>query len=222
MTARVILIADGSRGDFSARLAAIVGTVARGAVAIQIRDKSLDGGPLLALVRDALAVAGPAGAPVWVNDRVDVARLAGANGVHLPESGLPVGIVRHLVGHAMKIGASRHSVESAVAAADDGADVVQLGAMFATPGKSPVGVELVRSTRACLPNATQLVAVGGICEPRQAEEVVTAGADAIAVIRAWTGEQPAELVSALVAAVDAALPLHRRSVSGTHTVPTPL
>lgn len=218
---RVIVIVDGSHGDIAARLAAILSAVRRGAVAIQIRDKSLDGGPLLQLARDVLDVAGPAGAPVWVNDRVDVAMLAGAHGVHLPEAGLPVSIARHLVGDAVKIGASRHTAPSVLAAAGDGADLVQLGPIFATPGKSAIGTEAL-NVRTELPSGKRLVAVGGIREPKQAEAAVAAGADAIAVIRAWTSEQAAELIATLVASVDAALLLHRRSVSGTHTVPTPL
>ena len=50
-----------------------------------------DGGPLAALVREILEVATPAGAPVWVNDRLDIALATGAHGVHLPENGLPIG-----------------------------------------------------------------------------------------------------------------------------------
>lgn len=221
MSARVVVIVDGSRDDIAARLSAILGAVPRGAVAIQIRDKSLDGRPLLRLVREVLGIARPAGASVWVNDRVDVATLAGADGVHLPEAGLPVRVARTLIGDAIAIGASRHSADSALWAASEGANAIQLGPIFATPGKPPVG-EAVLGVRARLPGSTRLVAVGGIREPKQAEAAVAAGADAVAVIRAWTGEQPAQVVAALVAAVDAALLLHSRPVSGTHTVPTPL
>lgn len=221
MTARVILIADASVGNFSHRLAAILCAVPPGSVAIQIRDKALEGQALLRLARDAVAVAHPAEAPVWVNDRVDVAQLAGANGVQLPEAGLPVRVTRDLVGDSLKIGASRHTVEAVLAAAADGADVVQLGPIFATPGKSAVGTDGL-GVRTRLATQTRLVAVGGIGDPRHAEAAIAAGADAIAVIRAWTGEQPAERIAALVAAVDAARLLHRRPVSGTHTVPTPL
>src|SRR5690606_23493284 len=59
-----------------ARLAAILAAAPRGSVLVQVREKDLDGGPLLRLTRDVLAVARPAGAPVWVNDRVDVALAA--------------------------------------------------------------------------------------------------------------------------------------------------
>lgn len=221
MTARVILIADASVDDFGHRLAAILGAVPRGSVAIQVRDKALDGGPLLHLARDAVAIAHPVGASVWVNDRIDVAQLAGADGVQLPEAGLSVRVARDLVGGTLNIGASRHTADAVLAAAGDGADVVQFGPIFATPGKTAVGTEGL-TVRTQLARHTRLVAVGGIGDPRQAEAAIAAGADAVAVIRAWTGDHPAERIAALVAAVDAALPLHGRSVSGTHTVPTPL
>lgn len=216
MTPRVVVIAAGSCGDVRDRIAAIVSAVPRGTVAIQVRDKALDGGPLLRLVRDVLAVARPAGVPVWVNDRVDVAQIAGADGVHLPEAGLPIRIARELMRSgpgrsqaALTLGASRHSADGALSAAAEGADVVQLGPIFATPEKAPIGAEVLH-VRTLLPLNTRLVAVGGIQSPQHAHAAVAAGADAVAVIRAWTGDDPANAVAALVAAVDTALELRGR------------
>ncbi len=204
MIARVVVIADGSIGDLGPRVAAIVAAVPRGAVAFQVRDKALEGGPLLQVVRDVLAVARPAGAPVWVNDRVDIAQIAGVHGVHLPEAGLPIRVARALVGDAFYLGASRHSAEAAIAAAADGADAVQLGPIFATPGKSPVGPNVL-GVRRQLPSTTRLFAVGGIRGPEQARAAVAAGADGVAVIRAWRGPDAAKLVASIVAAVESGL-----------------
>ncbi|HTR51838.1 MAG TPA: thiamine phosphate synthase [Kofleriaceae bacterium] len=192
--ARVFVLTDG-RADPIARLTAIVRAVPAGAVAIQVREKHLDGGPLFALVRDVIAL----GAPVWVNDRVDVARAAGAHGVHLPESGLAIADAR-AIGGALQVGCSRHSSEAAVAAARDRADLVQLGPIWATPGKGePIGPGALRVRL----GGAQLVAVGGIDSPERARAAIAAGADAVAVIRAaWETDDPAGAVAALVRACD--------------------
>src|SRR5690606_6989522 len=101
-----------------------------------------------ALVRDIIAVARPAGAPVWVNDRADVALAAGADGVHLPERGLTIDEARTTVG-PLPVGCSRHSVEAVVAAARASAALVQFGPVWAVPGKGdPIGTEPFAALRA--------------------------------------------------------------------------
>ena len=159
-------------------------------VAFQVREKDLDGQALLELVRAVIARA--AGAPVWVNDRVDVARLAGAHGVHLPEAGMAIADARALA-PGLAIGCSRHSAESALAAAAAGADLVQLGPCFATPGKPVLGLAPL-----AIETAATVVAVGGIVGPDQARAAIAAGADAVAVIRAaWTSPDPAAAIAAI-------------------------
>ena len=191
---RVVVVTDG-RANPIARLAAIVRAAPAGSVAIQVREKALDGGPLYALVRDVIAL----GAPVWVNDRVDVARAAGAHGVHLPERGLAIADAR-AVGGTLQVGCSRHSAEAAVAAAQGGADLVQLGPIWATPGKGePLGPEVLGARL----GGARLVAVGGIDTPARARAAIAAGADAVAVVRAaWESDDPAAAVAALVRACD--------------------
>lgn len=182
MSWRVIVLTDRRLvpiADIPARLAALLGTVPPGSVAVQVREKDLDGGPLLALVRAVIDVARPAGCEVWVNDRVDVALAAGADGVHLPEHGLSIDAARRL--GSLKIGCSRHTRDGVLAAASAGADVVQLGPIHAVPGKSePLGTEAL----AIAMPAARLVAVGGIDSPARAADAIRAGAHAVAVIRA--------------------------------------
>ena len=178
-------------GDLLDRVAAIAKVPG---VAFQIREKDLDGGPLLELSRRVIAAAN--GAPVWINDRVDVAQLAGAHGVHLPEAGMAIADARALA-PGLAIGCSRHSAESALAAAADGADLVQLGPCFATPGKSVVGVGPL-----AIETTATVVAVGGIVGPDEARAAIAAGADAVAVIRAaWTSPDPASAIAAIAEAV---------------------
>jgi thiamine-phosphate pyrophosphorylase len=188
---RVVVITDRRAcDDLVARVAAIA--VVPG-VMFQVREKDLDGAELLALARRVVLAA--AGAPVWLNDRADIARLAGADGVHLAEAGMSVADARALV-PGLAVGCSRHAAESAVTAARDGADLVQLGPCFETPGKPPIGLApLAVRIRA------HLVAVGGITGPDQARAAIAAGANAVAVIRAaWRSPDPADAIAALVAA----------------------
>src|SRR5688500_10427081 len=88
---------------FGAAVGRAVAGCPRGSVVVQIREKDLDGGPLLALVRAAQPLA-----PVIVNDRVDVALAAGAAGVHLPEHGLAIDDARGLAPFLL-LGVSRHA-----------------------------------------------------------------------------------------------------------------
>jgi thiamine-phosphate pyrophosphorylase len=153
---------------------------------VQVREKDLDGGPLLALVRVALAT----GARVAVNERVDVALAAGAHAVHLPEHGLSVDDARALAPD-LAIGVSCHTVDGVRTAALAGADLVQLGPIWSTPGKGPPlgAASLTAARRALIDTRTHLVAVGGIDSPALAATALAAGADAVAMIRAaWSGE----------------------------------
>jgi thiamine-phosphate pyrophosphorylase len=195
----IVLITDSQRyPDIPERVAAIARAVAPGSIAIQVREKHMDGGPLLAFVRQ-LAAAAPS-VPIWVNDRVDVALAAGAAGVHLPERGIAVGDARAIaarLGRSLRVGVSRHAPD-----VDSGADLVQLGPIYDTPGKGPALGPAVLTVRTRLPATTTLVAVGGIMHPDQAREVRAAGADAIALIRAaWDCQDPTVTIAAFVEAL---------------------
>jgi thiamine-phosphate pyrophosphorylase len=153
--------------------------------AVQVREKDLDGGALLEMVRRVRVRA-------IVNDRVDVALAAGAWGVHLPERGMDVETARR-VAPGLVIGCSRHSVADAEKAFRDGASYVQLGPIWETPGKGPaLGLEALKEMRWVRARGYGfVVAVGGIESSGQAGDAVQAGADAVAVIRAaWTGAWP--------------------------------
>ena len=160
---RLVAITDRRRADPLRTL----GKLSLEGVAIQVREKDLDGRALLALVRDVMTL----GAPVWVNDRADVALLAGAHGVHLPEAGLAIADVPA----GLAIGVSRHAPISV-----PGVQLIQLGPIFATPGKGPPLGPRALSYVAGAP----VVAVGGIDTPEKAAACLAAGASAVAVIRA--------------------------------------
>jgi thiamine-phosphate pyrophosphorylase len=196
MAAKVVLITEPALAwdDLPARVTAILAGVPRDAIAVQLRAKELDGGAVLAMARALIAT----GVELWVNDRVDIAIAAGAAGVHLPEHGLDVDDARALT--KLPIGCSRHSVAAALAC---DADMIQLGPIFDTPGKRPIGLEPLGQVGQ---RKARLVAVGGIDSEERASLAVAAGADAVAVIRAaWTTPDPAASVRALIAGVEAGL-----------------
>lgn len=155
---------------------------------IQIREKHLSGRELADLVQQALQVA-PAPCRILVNDRLDVAWAVRAAGVHLTEESISVADARKFVRElglpsSFLVGASTHSLDSARAAADSGADYVIFGPVFATPSKAgygaPQGIE--RLAAVCLSVSISVIAIGGIT-PKNAAECRAAGAAGIAAIR---------------------------------------
>ncbi len=122
-----------------------------------------------------------------VNDRVDIAMAAGADGVHLGQDDMPIAAARALLGPYAVIGVSAGSVEEALSAERGGADYLGVGAIFFTATKpdigEPVGLDTLREIkRRC---GIPVVAIGGIGKDNL-EEVLGAGADGIAVISAVT------------------------------------
>ena len=166
--------------------------VAGGVDIVQVRDKELPGGVLLEQAR-ALRQRLPAGALILVNERADVAVAAGADGVQLGEAAIPTESARLIVGDDATIGRSVHSVQSAVEAAEAGADFLLVGTMFATrshPGEEPSGPGLIGRIRAAGVGAP-LVAIGGITAGNVGE-VMRAGANGAAVITAILGSEDPE------------------------------
>ena len=134
-----------------------------GATVVQLREKNCSSREFYELAVRVRAIARRFGAPLIVNDRVDIALAAGADGVHVGQSDLPCAAVRRLVGEGMLVGVSAGSVAEALAAAREGADYLGVGAMYATGTKEDAGLvtmeELKNIRRAVeLP----IVVIGGI------------------------------------------------------------
>ena len=149
---------------------------------IQIREKSLSGRLLFDLVASTVAAVVGTGTLVTVNERADVAVAAGAHGAHLPERSLPADVVRRAFGDKLMISVSTHALESAIAASQNGADYIFFGPVFATPGKSAVGLDALAEVCSAL-RAFPVVAIGGI-DGENAVSCRKAGAAGIAAIRA--------------------------------------
>lgn len=181
--------------DFLPRVASIVSVPG---VAIHIRSGSA-GGRGLSEIADSAIRSCPAGCNVvFVNDRVDIARVVGAAGVHLPAAGLSVTHARSIVGPDVWVGRSTHSASEVKRAADDGADYVFLGPIWHTashPNRPPLGPDILAVT-----DNIHVFAIGGVTAER-VPTCLDAGAYGVAVI------------SALWYATDVSSTAHRLSLS---------
>jgi thiamine-phosphate pyrophosphorylase len=155
-----------------------------GAPLLQIRAKNLASGPLLALCDVVVQAAARCGASVIVNDRADVAALAGAAGVHVGQDDLAPAAARRLLGADAIVGFSTHTVEQIEAARVEPISYLAVGPVFGTrtkdTGYAAVGLDLV-STAARLAGSLPVVAIGGITLDTVAS-VIGAGATSVAVI----------------------------------------
>jgi len=167
-------------------LPAVVAESLRGGLrAVQLREKDLAAGQLLELAVELRQLTREYGAKLLINDRIDVALAAGADGVHLGKGGLPVREARRMLGSKWLIGYSAHSADEALQAQMDGADFVTLGPVYHTPSKAQYGEPLGLSA---LSEAVRLVtipvfALGGV-RPASVAEVLSGGAHGVALISA--------------------------------------
>jgi thiamine-phosphate pyrophosphorylase len=162
---------------------AVVRAVGGGVNVVQLREKDLAAAQLVPLA-DRLRAITQDKALLIVNTRLDVALVCGADGVHLPERGPSVAATRRLAGDGFIIGRSVHSAEEAAKAQEEGADYVQVGAIFPSrshPGQTPAGPGLLESVAARV--TIPIVAVGGITAGNVGR-VMQAGARGAAVISA--------------------------------------
>jgi thiamine-phosphate pyrophosphorylase len=136
---------------------------------VQIRESGSGDRELLRRTASARSALGPS-VPLFVNRRFDVARAAGADGVHLPAAGLPVSRVRAAAPREFRVGVSTHSAEEAVHAIEEGADLVVIGPIFGTPSKARYGPPLGPEALAGLPergaHGADVFVIGGIDESR--------------------------------------------------------
>lgn len=151
----------------------------------QIREKTLSARVLYELTSRAAEITRGSGVRLLVNDRSDIARAAGADGVHLTSQSLPARVVREIYGREFLIGVSTHSREEVLAARDQGADFVVFGPVFETESKlvfgAPKGLEKLRAVTDEA-GSFPVLAIGGISLENM-QSCVEAGARGVAAIR---------------------------------------
>jgi thiamine-phosphate pyrophosphorylase len=163
--------------------------VSGGATLIQYRDKHGEGRRLVELARGLKAALEGTGVPLLINDRVDIAQAAGADGVHLGQDDMHPNDARDLLGPRAIIGLTLKTPEQADRMASMPVDYGCIGGVFATVSKNnpapPVGLEGLRKilSHAKLANRGPVGAIAGI-DASNAQAVIAAGADGIAVISA--------------------------------------
>ncbi len=189
-------------------------TVAReaappGTVALQLREKDLSARELYELALRLRPICSRAGAPLLVNDRVDVAIAADADGVHLPADSIGVSMARKLLGPNRLIGVSTHSPPDVAGAAREGADFAVFGPVFDPVSKPAAGSAWGASglRAACGAGAIPVFALGGITPDRTRELLASpysaarpAGVASIGAI--FGADSPALATAAMLSALD--------------------
>ncbi|MDO8751685.1 MAG: thiamine phosphate synthase [Dehalococcoidia bacterium] len=179
--------------------------LAGGVNVVQLREKDLAAGELLALAEAIRDVTSKAHALFLLNDRVDVALAVAADGVELGEEAMPVQAVRRIAGRRLLIGRSVHSLDGAREAEAQGADFLVVGTIFPTgskPGATTAGLELLARVHSAV--RIPFLAIGGINAANVAH-VMAQGAAGVAVISAILASKDPrqaarELKEAMVAA----------------------
>ena len=184
---RVYVIADASRDRGRSHLEIAEAAIRGGATAIQLRMKDEPARLMVGTARRLATLCQTAGVTFIVNDRVDVAMIVEADGVHVGQDDLPAEDVRRLLGRGVLLGVSAATVQEARAAERAGADYLGVGAIYATATKAdagaPVGPARIRELRRAV--GLPLVAIGGITADNAAQ-VIAAGAQGVAVVSAVT------------------------------------
>ena len=178
--------------------------VAGGAGIVQLREKHMTDDQLLDEARRLRKATQELGVMFIVNDRVDIAKAVGADGVHVGQQDVSVEVAREELGPDAIIGGSAKTPQQAIAMEQAGADyVANSGPVFRSPTKPDlpsVGVGLIKLLKEAV--GIRVCAIGGITE-HNVGEVVAAGADLVAVISALTtAEDPAATARAIIAQIE--------------------
>jgi thiamine-phosphate pyrophosphorylase len=164
---------------------------------MQYRDKGSPAREVLTTSRYLADLLVPRGIAFYVNDRADIAALAGATGVHVGQEDLEIERARQVVGGKMRVGISTHNVSQFQEAVSTSADYIAIGPIFSTTSKANpdpvVGIEIIRQVRELTDKP--IVAIGGITL-ETAAQARQAGADSVAVIGdILRADKPAERAS---------------------------
>lgn len=167
-------------------LTAVVRQALEGGIrAVQLREKDLPAAELYRLATKLRSITSEFDARLIINDRLDIAMAAGADGVHIGINSLPVAVARSVMGKDKIICYSAHDVDEALSAQADGADFVTFGPVYHTPSKieygEPCGVKKLADAVSAL--NIPVIGLGGISEAN-VTDALSAGIRGVAVISA--------------------------------------
>ena len=178
--------------------------IAGGTSVVQLREKECSTREMIKLARALLDVTRPAGVPLIINDRVDVALAVDADGVHVGQDDMPASIARRLIGPDKLLGVTAANPDQARQAMANGADHIGCNAVFYTPTKTdtgqPLGLDGFRQLAQSV--SVPVVAIGGV-KAGNAGDLIRAGAAGVAVVSAiMSADDPAGAARALRIAVE--------------------
>ncbi len=156
---------------------------------VQLREKNLNTRQFVKYAKAIRQICSEYGALFIINDRVDIAQIVQADGVHLGQEDIDIKSAREILGEKMIIGISTHKPQDAIEAMEQGADYIGVGPIFKTPtkpNKEPVGLEYLKWAKENV--SIPFFAIGSIDET-SVDEVVSAQVDRIALIRAVMDSQ---------------------------------
>jgi thiamine-phosphate pyrophosphorylase len=193
------LVTDRGLAHGRSTLEIVSAAVQGGATVVQLREKDCS---TRDFIEQALAIKEflkDHGAPLIINDRVDVAQAVEADGVHLGQTDMPLGVAKKILGDSMIIGISAESLQDAIEAEKGGADYLGVSPIYATPTKTdtapPLGLQGLQQIRKAV--RLPLVGIGGL-NRENAAEVIRNGADGVAVVSAIVAaENPQAAADAL-------------------------
>ena len=179
------LVTDRGLARGRSNIEIITAAVRGGATVVQLREKDCS---TREFIKQGLAIKAflkDHGVPLIINDRVDVAQALKADGVHLGQTDMPLGLAKMILGDAMIIGISAESLQDAIEAVKGGADYLGVSPIYATPTKTDtapaLGLEGLRAIRKAV--KLPLVGIGGL-NTKNAADVIRNGADGVAVVSA--------------------------------------
>ena len=191
----VYLVTDAALSEGRSTPEIVEAAIEGGVDIVQLREKNRSANDRYRLGLELRERTEAAEIPLIINDRIDIAEAIDADGVHLGDDDLPISVARELLGPNAILGRSVSTPEAAREAERAGADYLGVGSVYGTTSKetdseqSEIGLDRVRAIR----EATTLpfVGIGGVT-PENAADVVSAGADGVAVISAITGAEDPE------------------------------
>jgi len=197
------LITDRSFTGERDLLEVVAAAVRGGVTMVQLREKTVTAREVFARARSLRTLLEPAGIPLIINDRLDIAIAAACAGVHVGPQDMPVGVVRRAMGPDMLLGVSVHTAEDALEAEKAGADYISVSPVFYTSTKpnisSPVGLKGVKTISDAV--SIPVVGIGGINGSNIAD-LIRAGARGGAVVSAIMADpNPEEAASRLILTV---------------------